>query len=318
MENGRKARGWFGTSFVVASDQGNGDGWFRTKTKEFGVDILSAGAVWAVYQYEVGESGRKHLQFAVYFKHARSRKSIGELELWPSRPHLETIKGTYGDCAKYCSKEEGRVVAGDEVGERPMQGSRSDLADIYWALREGGEGILAVADRYPGDFMRYGRSFREAQFLYKPRVRKRRGVLFYGETGLGKSRNADAVVRGRSTYDHPGGKGNWWDGYDGEDVVIFDDFDWKETPVREFLKWLDWKPKKVQRKGGFVKINAEWIIFTSNDTMDEWWPEDPAHRDAVARRFDFIICLTEAGPIFDKGSVDEWKEKGFKEINNFN
>lgn len=317
MQNGRKCRFWFGTSQVLADDQDRGDEWYEQQIRVIETCILDAGPSWFVGQFERGESGRAHLQFAVYFKHARSLQSVGGLDVWPQRPHLEPVKGSVEDCVKYCTKDDGRLGSSVEVGDRPAQGKRSDLIAIYRLLREEGKTVRHAADLYPGSFMRYGRAFHTARYMFKEPEVERNCILFYGATRTFKSRNAAYVLGERPFYDHFGWK--WWDGYEGEDIVIFDDFDWTQVEIRAFLKLAEYRPMRGQTKGAHVSVGAKWYIFTSNEALELWWEgsiQGP-HREALEERFKYIIHLTDV-VTFDKGSEQAWKDDGFKPIKNKN
>lgn len=312
MQDGIRSRRWFGTSFVLESDQGRDEDWYKQYTKRLADTILQHGALWCVAQFERGEGGRAHLQFCIQFGEAKSRQSVRRLECWPSQPHLEPARGTPAQCYAYCSKECGRICEGFEAGRRPSPGSRKDLADIYYRLRSDGDELKRVADEYPGQYMRYGRAFRDAKSFFDPELCRRQAVLLWGPTGTGKSRNARWVVGDRRIYDKPDGK--WWDGYDGEEITIWDDFDPEETTIKSLLRLIDWVPARIEIKGAFARCASEWFIFTNNKELFDWYGEkDDDFKEALERRFTFIIHLTDVAT-FKKGNEQDWVEAGFKQI----
>jgi hypothetical protein len=64
----------------------------------------------------------------------------------------------------------------------------------------------------------------------------------------------------------------WWDGYDGQDVVIFDEFE-GQIPMPNMKRFMDRYPCRAPVKGGFVTIVATKFYITSNkNTIQEWWP----------------------------------------------
>lgn len=58
--------------------------------------------------------------------------------------------------------------------------------------------------------------------------------------------------------------GKWWDYYQHEDTVIWDDFRGCDYNLSEFLKLLDRYPYKIEYKGGMCEFNSKSIILTSN------------------------------------------------------
>lgn len=93
-------------------------------------------------------------------------------------------------------------------------------------------------------------------------------IIYYGETGSGKSRTASELCSGQSVYYKP--QGDWWDGYRGQDNVIIDDFyGWMRYD--EILRICDRYPHQVPIKGGFKEFVAKRIFFTSNEPIENWW-----------------------------------------------
>lgn len=78
-------------------------------------------------------------------------------------------------------------------------------------------------------------------------------------------------------------RGQWFDTYNGEEDVIFDDLDAEEKPPRSlFLRLTDRYPMKVAVKGSYVEWSPKRIFITSNAR-----PEDLYYGDAaVLRRID--------------------------------
>lgn len=317
MQDGIKSRFWFGTAQVLEADQKHDAEWYGEKLKRFEHVIPDIGASWFVGQYERGEQGRAHLQFAIYFSNARKRKVVGEMDCWDQPPHLEPAKGTAVQIAAYCGKEDGRIAGPIEVGVRPMQGNRTDLHDIYRELRTEGKSIVEVADSYPGQFMRCGRMFANASLFFRPPAEKRWFILLYGPTGTGKSRNARSILHGEPYYNHGGFK--WWDGYQGERNVVFDDFSWEGAPAKELLRLGDWDPAMVQTKGGHIHHRSKWFIFTSNEAVEEWYEGGirPGTRAALEGRFKYIIYIGTDVVVFDKGNEQDFRLDGFNKINDF-
>ena len=106
---------------------------------------------------------------------------------------------------------------------------------------------------------------------------------YYGPTGTGKSRTARQQYPGAYIKDP---KNDWWDGYNGQDVVIIDDFDKFQVKQSGDLKrWLDRYVFKAQVKGGYLgDIRPKKIIITSNYHPKEIWEETDITLSTILRR----------------------------------
>lgn len=61
----------------------------------------------------------------------------------------------------------------------------------------------------------------------------------------------------------------WWNGYQGEEVILFDDFR-GEVNFSAVLTMTHEYRETVQTKGGVVEVNASYYIFTSNEPWTMW------------------------------------------------
>lgn len=170
--------------------------------------------------------------------------------------HLEVSQGNSEDNQEYISKEDtafGDVIEWGVPGDR-CQGMRSDLDRVHDDIHEG-RTLGEIADRNFGAFVRYHGGISKAlQLITKRRkqAKERREVeviLNWGVPGSGKSHMAyeDAP----ELYNKPLGEGDakWWDGYDGEEVILLDDFTGQIKPD-ELKRILDIYPYEVSVRGG--------------------------------------------------------------------
>ena len=94
----------------------------------------------------------------------------------------------------------------------------------------------------------------------------------------------------------------WWDGYNGEKVVLLDDLDAKDGPwIGKFLKlWGDHYPFPAEIKGSHLGlIRPESIIVTSNWPMNEVFTE-PNVLKPLERRFQVIHKVPPPPIVFGK------------------
>lgn len=132
--------------------------------------------------------------------------------------------------------------------------------------------------------------------------------VFYGQPGTGKTRYA---MLGPSPYKLAafGGKdsSDFFGDYrpDVHETLVVDDFygNWKYTT---FLQACDRYPTEVHTKGGFRQLLVRHIVFTSNCSPDEWYPNvltDLNRRESFNRRIHNVIHFTKLGYTIRKGDL---------------
>nr|AIY31232.1 putative replicase protein [Dromedary stool-associated circular ssDNA virus] len=89
-------------------------------------------------------------------------------------------------------------------------------------------------------------------------------LWFWGSTGSGKTRTAIEIATdmGKEYWISHSEKLQWFDGYHGQEVVIFDDFRRNMCTFNYFLRLLDRYTMQVQVKGGYVNWIPKIIIIT--------------------------------------------------------
>lgn len=112
---------------------------------------------------------------------------------------------------------------------------------------------------------RYRPAISAAKSLYGGSVKRNPlSVYWYwGETGAGKSYRAEseAADDGRRLYRQNGSV--WWDGYDGDELVIIDDLE-ETAKFRELLKITDVYNYLLGTKGSHSWLKAEKIWITAS------------------------------------------------------
>lgn len=250
----------------------------------------------AKYKYlivgkEVGDSGTKHLQGYMEFT---SGKRFETLQKALVGVHWERANGNAQQNITYCSKG-GEVFEDGDVSE---QGKRNDLieamADIKIGMKE-----LDFFETHPMVMFKYPRACDRYRTLCEKETRKgfnkKEVAVLWGETGTGKTRAAmecfpDAFIVSTTQT------GLWWDGYDGEECVVFDEFRDNAIGLAIFLRFLDGYYCQVPIKGGSKTLMAKNIIITSNVDPQDWYAGcDRKSRAAMFRRFDEIIYFKANG-----------------------
>lgn len=251
-------------------------------------DLFEAGEVaYLVWGREVGESGTPHLQGFISLKTRKDKRWVIDRIHGHIERRLEN--STNAKAANYCKKD-GDF---DEFGVLPPEkGSRSDLKrtanDVVCGKR-----IRDIARDDPGTYCLFYKGLRELRReLDEPRRWVTTNFIYYGETGTGKSETVWKNADPHELWTYPGG--GWFDSYDGQSTVLFDDFAGHELSVTMFLKITDRYPMLVRVKGGFVNWRPRVIYFTSNKHPRDWWQNVSAeHMEAVMRRCHIIREFTK-------------------------
>lgn len=256
-------------------------GWCFTKNNYSETDEHECfGLAWKVKYIvvgkEVGESGTPHLQGYIYYDTLKSFKQVQHDV--PEGSHIEVAKGDAQQNFEYCSKE------GDffEEGERPLTQAEKGVKGKQ-AIEERWE--LAKAGKFeqlpPEQIKTYEYIYSKYKELPQDRS-ELDNIWIFGPSGCGKSR----YVREHYAVHYSKGMNKWWDGYNGEDVVVLDDFDPGHGKfLGYFLKiWADHYAFNAEVKGGMLRIRPKKIIVTSQYPIGACFDEAETI-EAVTRRF---------------------------------
>lgn len=170
-----------------------------------------------------------------------------------------------------------------------QQGKRSDLDEIKEEL-DNGATEKVIAEKYFSRWCQYGRPFKRYRAMRAlPRTWPTITHVYWGKTGTGKTRFVfDQVMD--STMWSPGDY-QWFDGYDGQDIIIIDDYR-GEYSLPMLLKLLDRYPMQVPFKGGFANWAPKKVYITSNIRPRSWYPDaDELSIAALYRRLNLIEAV---------------------------
>lgn len=205
-----------------------------------------------VGQEETGEeTGTPHLQFFIQLK---SPHTVGWLQKRFPGLYAAPRKGTVEQCRIYNSKDETRTGEQWDVGvieQRASKGKRTDIADYIRAIKDGASDVELI-EAHGDCFIRYHAIIGKIRTAYREEqqtIRSRDGVqvtVYWGKTGTGKTRKV--YEDHPDVFKMPAITKNgtvWADGYEGQKVVLFDDFI-GQVPIGDMLHILDRYPHQLQ------------------------------------------------------------------------
>lgn len=251
-----------------------------------------------IWQHERAPStGTLHIQGYVEFNSPVRYTHL--TKKWPGA-HIECAKGDAKDNIAYCSKSESKIAGPWQIGEVTTQGQRSDLSEIADMLKI--SSVAEVARTFPEQFIKYHNGIQKLKSFYnEKRTWKTIAEYHYGPTGCGKSKQA--YERYPNAYYKPADN-KWWDGYEGEEVVIIDD--WRgEIDAAYLLNLLDRYPMKIEMKGSSTEFVSKRVIITSNRKFDFYCKRNE-DIDPLERRFEIICRYTKnKPPEYDKNTLSD-------------
>lgn len=202
--------------------------------------------------------------------------------------HLELARGSAEQNRAYCTKiksAEGQVF---EFGKAVSQGFRSDLESIKKCLDDGGT-MEQVANDHFGDYVRYRSNLQSYKNICDKKLRSKRrtvqGILKIGPTGTGKTTGTLDEYGDENVFVMCFNGTEWWDGYEGEKIILIDDYN-NDIKINRLLQLMNGVKCRLPIKGGFTWANWDKVILTSNLRINELHSNaKSAHRAALMRRF---------------------------------
>lgn len=273
-----------------------------------GAPAPGARAVWATFQslqaghenvrhaygqLERGaDSGLLHVQGYLEFdrpvRFSHLKRILGDPSL-----HVEVANGSAEQNHEYCGKEETREEGPFSIGEPGgKQGARTDVQRIQALLQEGADNRKLWVEEFTGMARIYKAVDRYRAEMYSPPGYQKLTVsVYWGDTGLGKTRKAvweaDERGKGHCRVDVPDklGAAKWFDGYTDQGTIIIDDYN-GEYSINFLKRLLDGYHIILPVKGNFIARKCTHIVITSNHDPAYWYPEATAEDyDAIKRRF---------------------------------
>lgn len=244
-------------------------------------------------QIEIASTGQRHFQGYVQLRVSKPlswvRNSISDSAHW------EKQKGTATQAMEYCKKVDDTTVAnsfvefGRFVAGRGGAGARNDLNDFKEAIKSG-VSQRELIETHTETFAKHIKFHDRVRSLYRPKrkVDDWKVVLYVGDPRSGKTRKA--FDENPDLFELPITNGTlWFDGYDGHETVLFDDFIGAASKLSldNCLKLFDRYPRQVPIKQTHGWYMPNKVIVTSNYHPRYWynWKGREVSWEALSKRF---------------------------------
>lgn len=283
--------------------------------------------VYAIWQLERCPSTDKdHVQAYFEFSASVYKTWISKLFKHKSKLFAEPRMHERVYAIDYCKKERSRIAGPYTIGATdegvpaftPSPGQRNDINSIHELISKGA-GMEEILEHHPSAMLRMPAGIKTAMAVVRQRDapvhRDVEVIVLFGKTGTGKTSGVlcgDESVYVADSSMLQANTGNlWWDGYAGEDNVIFDDYnDWFH--ITDLLKYCDRYTIRIQSKGSSTMGYWKRLFITSNKPPWEWKNRGGAkiseeHKAALQRRLHTIAKV--ANTRIARGTI-LYKHKG--------
>ena len=213
---------------------------------------------------------REHYQgFAIFNRTCR----IPKAKSWiggGDGTHLEPRRGTRIEARDYCRKDGDVFEWGEFEGMTKEQLFKQPIGYIK--------------ENYPEFYCRYHRGLEKLQ-TKGDKWRDVQVHVLWGATGSGKTRlvmEMDNVYKIDPPY-------TWWDGYEGEEILLIDDYKVGAIPRGMLLNLLDGYRLRLETKGGHTWALWRTVYITSNFNPEYW-------EDAILRRVTSVRAMGNTEP----------------------
>lgn len=252
------------------------------------IDPKTEGVSYLIAGLEVGEGGTPHIQGYVELTKGRRMKSM--CHLLGGRAWLAQRRGTREQARDYCKKE-GNF---EEIGtwKTVGQGRRTDLEGLIEACQKKTP-VKEIMLNMPLTVAKYPKFFDKFYSLCERDLsREKRTIettVIWGEKGCGKTNYINSREPSLFWID-PDNVNFPFDGYDGEEAIVFDDF-YGGIKQHTMLRILDEYQYRVNVKGGHRYAMWKRVYITSNKAPEYWYSNGlmPALED----RLNTIIHCTK-------------------------
>lgn len=203
---------------------------------------------------QIGDKGTYHIQGVVFFKKDKSARDAERGLNLSGRCWIERMKGTWKEAIKYIEDGHGTNIAPahhdgrsptatEEEEHKSKQGKRKDIESYIAAIEEGSSELALMRShgscwaRFEGLKDRVKRTTKLANMteitwpvtLFGITIQapdptnKKRHLWIWGATSISKTHDTQMAFKGKRVYMAPEESLYRFEGYDDQDVIIYDD-----------------------------------------------------------------------------------------------
>jgi len=276
-----------------------------------------AGLVYWCMSNEIGEEGTPHTHIFVIFKNAVQFTTIQKAFYGA---HIEPSMGSNQENRDYIRKE-GKWAESEkketnlpetfeEFGELPPDRAEGiKETEAIYEMVKGRASNFEIMEAYPNAMNKLDKIERARQTLLEERYKNKFRVLdntyIWGKAGVGKTRYVmeqygyENVYR-VTDYMHP------FDGYKGQDVLLFDEFRSSLT-ITEMLNYLDGYPLALPCRYANKQACYTKVFIISNIPLEQQYPNiqdnEPKTWEALMRR------INHTHEMLPDASGDDWTKE---------
>ena len=216
----------------------------------------------AVLGFERGEKEEtKHIQGVVFFN---QQKTFNTLRDYFKNNHIEKVI-SLKDAINYCKKD-GDFI---EIGDIPKTKQQTSITADFIADIKAGVNNNDLAYNYPTLYLQNLNkisSIREEERFNYYRVNYRNVKVFFvsGYSGIGKSFLPSLLLGEENIYRISENDANKWDKYEGQEIVIFEEFSGRFFHINELLQLLDIYPCQLKARY-FNKVACYSIVIINTN-----------------------------------------------------
>jgi hypothetical protein len=252
---------------------------------------------------EIGAEGTPHTHIYAVFTNA---VMFTTLQKRFYGAHIETARGSNQENRDYIRKE-GKWLEDEKRGTNlidtfeesgdlpPDRASGIKQTEAIYQMVKDGANDVEIMETYPNAMNRLDKIERARQRLlfekFKTIFRQLHVTYIWGDTGVGKTRSIMEKYGYKNVfrvtdYVHP------FEGYEGEDVIIFDEFR-SGVPISEMLNYLDGYPLQLPSRYNKKQACYTKVFIISNIPLEQQYPNiqisEPKTWQAFLRRIHEIF-----------------------------
>ena len=263
---------------------------------------------YAIFQREEGEKTHTpHIQLFIIFS---CSKRFNTIKNYFPTAHIEGAKGTNVQCRDYCSKSDTRIEGPVELGAFAEERSRTDLTNFSELVKLGVD-YSELENLYPKLYYDYINKIDKVKENHRletfgRKIRDIEVTYIYGKPGIGKTSYIFNKYPINSFFSVPFYKYGNFDSYDGQDIIVFDEFT-GQIDITLMNKLIDRYPMILPSRYSNKICCYTRVYIISNLPISSLYPDERENGlyEAFYRRIHNIIKFDEKGMHYEKQTINK-------------